>query len=248
MSRLALDTTERTKAMLFQLVFRDVMAAAARARGLDKDREYLKLLKQAVERQMALFCKSRVLSDVRVDSARVRAYYRAHSEEFVEPAAVHLFEINRPSRENIEGIKRNIKNKADLMAAASQLTSRQQLRSAGGDLGWVEQHQFPELFAAASKMKPKQIAGPVALADGSHSLIYLEAKRPSRKKSLAEVHNELFERLWMAALDSAFAVWMEGQKKNVKVALYPEALEKTIDRTYYARLKEWQEKQKEGVS
>jgi parvulin-like peptidyl-prolyl isomerase len=248
MGRLILDTTERTKAMLFQLVFRDAMAGAARGRGLDKDPDFLKLWKQALERQMALLCKGRILAGVGVDSSQVLAYYRAHPEEFMEPAAVHLFEINRPSRENIQALKRSVKNKADLMITASQLTSRERLRQAKGELGWVEQHQFPELFAAASKMKPGEIAGPVALADGSYSLIYLEAKRAARKRGFAEVHGGLFEKLWLDAVDSAFAVWMEGQKKQIQVALYPEALEKTVDRTYYARLKEWQDKLKKGAS
>jgi len=248
MSRLVLDTTERIKAMLFQLVFRDAMVSVAVAKGLDKDPEFLKLLKRAVEGQMALLCKGGILSEVRVDTPRVQAYHRANPGEFVEPAAVHLFEINRPSRENVLALKQSVQNKAEFLAAASQLTNRAPLRPAKGELGWVEQHQFPELFAAASKMKTGEIAGPVALADGGYSLIYLEAKRPSRKRSLAEVKEQLFEKLWTKALDSAFAVWMDGQKKNIKVVVYPQVLEKTVDRTYYARLKEWQGKLKEGTS
>lgn len=248
MRRLVLDTTERTRALLFQLVFRDAMVGAAKKRGVDKAPEFLELWKRAFERQLALLCKSRILANVRVDSAHVRAYYQAHPEEFMEPEAVHLFEINRPSRDNIVSLKRSVKSKADLTLAASQLTSRERLRAAKGDLGWVEQHQFPELFAAAAKMKRGEITGPVALADGSYSLIYLEAKRPARKKQLDEVENELFHRLWAAAVDSAFGIWMGEQKKKTRVAVYPEVLEKTIDRKYYAKLKEWQEKLKEGSS
>ncbi|MGH8004689.1 MAG: foldase protein PrsA [Limisphaerales bacterium] len=248
MARLVLDTTERTKAMLFQLVFRDAMVEAAVSKGLDKGPEFLKRLKQAVESQMATLYKSRIFSTVHIDTARVLAYYRAHPEEFLQPAAAHLFELNRPSREDALTIKGTVRNKGQFLTAASKLTNRVRLRPASGELGWVEQHQFPELFAAASKMKPGEIAGPILLADGSFSLVYLEAKRPSRKQGYAEVRDGLLERLWIKAQDSVFTVWMEEQKKKVGVAIYPEVLQKTIDQTYYAKLKEWQDKLKEGGS
>ena len=248
MVRLVLDTTERTKAMLFQLVFRDAMVTVAAAKGLDKDPEFLKRLKQAVESQMAALYKSRVFSTVRIDTARVRAYYDAHPEEFILPAAAHLFELNRPTREELLALKESVRNKAQFLAAASKLTNRVRLRPARGELGWVEQHQFPELFAAAAKMKASEIAGPVALADGSFSLVYLEARRPTRKQGFAEVKEGLLEQLWIKAEDSVFAAWKEEQKKNVGVAVYPEVLEQSIDQTYYTRLKEWQEKLKEGTS
>jgi hypothetical protein len=87
----------------------------------------------------------------------------------------------------------------------------------------------------------------VALADGGFSLVYLEAKRPSRKQGFVEVKEGLLERLWIKAEDSVFSVWMEEQKKKVQVAVYPEVLQKTVNQTYYARLKEWQKKLKEGT-
>ncbi|MCI0330770.1 MAG: peptidyl-prolyl cis-trans isomerase [candidate division Zixibacteria bacterium] len=248
MDRLVLDTTEETKARLFQLVFQEAMVNAALSKGLDKDPEFLKLFKGAVEGRMALLLKARLLSSVRIDSPAVRSYFGTHSEEFLVPAALHLFEINRPSREEIDSLKKGVRDKGQLLAAASRFTARTHLRPLNGELGWVEQHQFPELFAAAAKMKKGQIAGPIELADGSFSLIYLEAKRPARKQSFGEVKEGLWQRLWMRAADSAFAVWTAGQKKKTPVAVYPEVLQKTVDPVYYAKLKEWREQAKEGTS
>ncbi len=242
------DTTERNQALLFQLVFGDAMIQTAVSKGLDKDPQFVILLKQAVEGQMAQLCKSRMLSEVRVDTTRVRAYYRAHPEEFVQAASVHLFEISSPSRDNILALKQNIGNKDQFLSAASQLTSRVRLRPVNGDLGWVEQHQFPELFAAAAKMKAGEIAGPIPQADGSFSLIYLEARRPARKLGFAEVKDGLLQRLGTEAQDSVLDAWIGGQKKRIKVTVFPEVLQKTIDQNYYAKLKEWQGKLKGGIS
>lgn len=244
MSRLTLDTTEITKAMLFQLVFRDAMVRTALAKGLDKDPMFLKMVKGAVDGQIARLAKGRIVSKVRVDSSQVRAYYRAHSEEFVQPAAYHLYEINRPTSEELLIVKRQAKNKSHFTSFATQMTNRISLRPKGGDMDWVEQHQFPELFSAAAKMGPGEIAGPIRLADGSFSLIYLEAKRPAQKLAFDQVKEELLQRLWVKAEDSVFAAWMEEQRKKVKMTVYPEVLERTIDRTYYAKLKEWREKLK----
>jgi parvulin-like peptidyl-prolyl isomerase len=245
--RLVLDTSEATRAVLFQLIFRDAMANRALELGLDKDREFLKRFRQAVESQMAHLLKTRLLSSVRLDSSGVRTYFETHSEEFVQPAAVRLFEINRPDEGSLLKLKKSIRSKSEFLATASRFTTRAQLRPAKGELGWVEQHQFPELFAAAAKLKRGGMAGPVALGDGSFSLIYLEERRPERKQSFREVQDDLAQRIWARALDSTFSAWMEGQKKKVKVAVYPEVLEKTIDRTYYAKLLEWQEKLKKGA-
>lgn len=246
LTRLNVDNSENAKAVLFQLVFLDVMSQTALSKGLDKDPEFLKLLKGAVEGEMARLLRFRIYSAVSFDTARTRAYYQAHPDEFLLPSAVHLFEINRPSQEDILGFKQSVRNKAQLTATAAKLTARPQLRLEKGDMGWVEKHQFPELFAAASKMKIGTIAGPVPLADGSFSLIYLEARRQAHKQSFAEVRGGLLERLLIQVQDSALAVWMAEAKKKTKVTVYPEVLDKTIDRTYYAKLKEWQDKQKGG--
>jgi parvulin-like peptidyl-prolyl isomerase len=247
MNRMVLDSGETTRAVLFQLVFREAMANRALALGLDKDPEFSNRLKKAVETEMARLLQARMLSGIRPDTAAARAYFQAHSEEFVQPAAAHLFEINRPREAELLELKKGIQGKPQFMAGASQFTARAHLRPTGGELGWVEQHQFPELFAAASKMKPGQIAGPIELADGSFSLVYLEAKRPSRKQTYREVQEGLLRKLWGQALDSVFAGWMAEQKRKVTVTLYPEVLEKTVDRAYYAKLKDWQDKLKEGT-
>jgi len=248
MNRLVLDTTEQTKALLFQLVFQEAMVKVALSKGLDKDPEFLKLFKQAVEAQMARLLKAQMLSSVQIDSLALRSYFRSHPEEFRKPAAVHLFEINRPTREEILSLKKAVRDKGEFLAAASKLTARNQHRPLKGELGWVGQQEFPELFAATSKMKAGQIGGPIELADGSFSLIYLEAKRAARKPSFGEVKEGLFQRLWIKTADSIFAFWMAEQRKKTAVVVYPEVLQKTVDPVYYAKLKEWRERLKEGIS
>jgi hypothetical protein len=246
MWRPVLDTGEVTRALLFQMVFRDVMAGRAVELGLDKEEDFSKRFKQAVESQIARLSKTRILSTVQPDTAAAAAYFRAHPEEFVLPAAAHLFEINRLTEAEILQLKKTIRNKSQFTAGASQFTARAHLRPSGGEVGWVEQHEFPELFTAASKIQPGEMAGPVALADGSFSLIYLEGRRAARRRRYDEVRNELVKKVWTQAVDSAFAAWMEEQQKRIKVATYPDVLEKTIDRTYYTKRKEWQEKVKDG--
>ena len=140
-----------------------------------------------------------------------------------------------------------MRNKGQFVSAASRFTARAALRSAAGELGWVEQHQFPELFAAAAKMQPGEIAGPVELADGSFSLIYLEERRSARKRGFDEIKNGLLEKLWIQSLDSAYDAWIHEQKKKAGVVLYPDVLQKTINQDYYVKLKEWREKLKEGA-
>jgi parvulin-like peptidyl-prolyl isomerase len=247
-SRPVLDTSETSRARLFQLIFRDAMARAARERGVEQDPAFQRAMKQAVEGQMALLLKKQIFEKVKLDSAAAKVYFDAHPDEFVVPTAYHLFEINLPEEKELLRIKAAAKNRSDFAIAASQRTARERLRESGGDMGWVEQFQFPELFAAASKLKVGQAGGPVKLADGSFSLIFLDEKRPARKQPFAEVRAQLYEKLLAQAEDSAYAAWMAKRRGETKVVIYPEVLKKTIDHRRYARLKELEAKKTGGRS
>lgn len=246
--RPALDTTETTRALFFQLIFRNAMEKAALQRKLDQDPDYLRTMRQAVEGQMALRMKSRILAGFRLDSSAAKTYFDAHPDEFIQPEAFHLLEINRSGERELLHLKPELKSKPDFSSAASQLTARQQLRPSGGDLGWVEKFQFPELFEAASKLKVGQIAGPVKLLDGSFSLIYLDEKRPARKQKFAELKDRLYDNLLAQKEDSVFRAWMTERKQKTKISLFPETLEKTLDYERYARLREEEAKKAGGRS
>ncbi len=247
-ARPVLDSSEATRNLLFDIVIQHVMVLAAEYRGLDRDPVYHQMVRQAVEGKLALAARERILQGVRIDSFVIRSYFANHPEEFVEPAAYYLYEINSPNEKELGRVKPSLKNKSEFSSAASQLTSREQIKRIGGEMGWVEQFQFPELFAAASKMKIGQIAGPVGLADGSFSLIYLESRRPPRKNNFEEVRGALNNKLLAQVRDSAFMTWLAEQKQKTKIVLFPEILKKTIDYDRYARLKEGETKKSGGRS
>jgi len=245
--RPVLDTAQITRDLLFQFVTQDAIVKLAKKRGLDKDPDYLLALRQAVEGRLALEVKNKILSGVNVDSVKVKKYFDVHPDEFLLPQAFHLYEINRPAEEEILQLKSGVRSKADFVGIAN-LTTRTQLQASGGDLGWVEQFQFPELFAAATKMKIGQIAGPVKLADGSFSLIYLDGKRPARKQSFGEVQAALFQKLVAADQDSVFSAWLVQQKQKVKIEVFSDVLQKSLDHQRYVKLRELESQKTQGRS
>lgn len=246
--RLVLDTTEKTRALLFQLIFQDALLEVARGRGLDKEPQYLRMVREGVEKQMAALLQNRMLADIPPDSTAAQKYYDNHAEEFVRSLSIHLYEVNRPLEKELLALRPQILNKDEFLAAASQLTARTQLRAAYGDLGWVEQFQQPELFAAAAKMKGGGIGGPVKLADGSFSLIYLNGRRDRYKQKFSEVKDSLIQVLWAQARDSVFNAWLAEQKQKTKIGLFPEVLKKKLDYERYDRLKKEEAKKTGGRS
>lgn len=246
--RMVLDTTEKERALLFQLIFQDALVEVARGRGLDKEPEYLRMVREGVEKQMAAILQNRILAGLPPDSVATRKYFESRPDEFVRPPAVYLYEVNRPLEKELLALRPQILNKDEFLAAAAQLTARTQLRAAYGNLGWVEQFQEPELFAAAEKIKVGQIGGPVKLADGSFSLFYLDDRRGTYRQKFAEVKDSLIHLLWAQARDSALAAWVARQKLNTPITVYPEVLKKTIDYKRYARMKELEAQKPRGRS
>jgi peptidyl-prolyl cis-trans isomerase SurA len=86
-----------------------------------------------------------------------------------------------------------------------------------GDWGWIDKHMLNEnLTKTAFALKPGQVSQVVELA-GSYYLLYCEAKKAEVTKPLAEVHDDIENKLVEQEQQQAQQKWIEGLRKKAYV-------------------------------
>jgi peptidyl-prolyl cis-trans isomerase D len=125
-------------------------------------------------------------STVDVTDHEVEEYYRAHSEEFTEPARAHISYVtisrlpdaadSAAALQRATDLLREIRDGSDFADVAERESADSVSRAKGGDLGEARRGQFVRPFEeAALALRPGEVSEPVLSAFGYH-LIKLESK------------------------------------------------------------------------
>jgi hypothetical protein len=112
------------------------------------------------------------------------------------------------------------------------LTERPGKRSVGGDLQYIEQQWYPEIFEIAQKTPAGKIAGPV-LNRGKYSLIWVADKLEEHVKDFLGVKNEIMYKLTNETKLEAFRQWVETQKQVHPVSYDDEAIWTMVNKEAY---------------
>ena len=113
------------------------------------------------------------------------------------------------------------------------MTERPGKRSVGGDLQYIEERWYPEIFSLAKKTPAGNIAGPVPTR-GKYSVIWVADKLPEQIKDFLTVKREIMNKLTRKGLNNAFANWVALEKSKAKIELMPDELWTIIDKSKYA--------------
>lgn len=164
------------------------------------------------------FEKGVTVSDADVD----QEYTTNKTEKYTSPDEVHvrhiLFQLPRGAdskkrdelRDKAKAALERAKKGEDFAALAKELSDDAATKDKGGDLGFMARGRAEEaLENAAFALKAGELSDVVETRYGFH-IVKVDERRESREKPLAEVHDEIVERLRadrarMAARDAAFA-------------------------------------------
>jgi parvulin-like peptidyl-prolyl isomerase len=116
---------------------------------------------------------------------------------------------------------------------AAELTERPGKRNAKGDLDFIEESWFPEIFAVAKETPIGGIGGPVATL-GKYSIFYVIDKVPPALKDYLGVKRRIMEKLVAQQRADGFKQWVEERRKSTSVSIDDDALWTTVDRSKYA--------------
>jgi peptidyl-prolyl cis-trans isomerase D len=138
--------------------------------------------------------------------AEIEQAYQANIQQYSNPEQVRashiLLKTEGKDEKGVEEVKKKaedllkqVKAGGDFAALAKQHSEDEGSKVNGGDLNFFGKGQMvPEFDAAAFSMQPGQISDLVKTQFGFH-IIKLVEKRPAGQRPLAEVRNEIIERL-----------------------------------------------------
>jgi peptidyl-prolyl cis-trans isomerase SurA len=166
-----------------------------------------------------------VKEDTIISPEKIQEYYVKNHDQYSTPAQVHLRMIvikknGNTGKEMAEEVRLKAVGGADFDKLA-QMYSEDSTQDAGGDWGWIDERTLNEsLTKIAFSLKPGDVSDVIELA-GSYYLLYVEAKKPEVTKSLAEVHDDIENKLleerrqqaqqkWIASLREKAYIWIDG--------------------------------------
>ncbi len=232
-SRPDFDDYDSLKAFIFRLKTNEILSLEATKLGLDEG-EYFK-------HKIAKFKELNMADIMRTDSIPrpsppteedARNYYMESPEEFTQPMKIHVYEIYLNDELKARQLRNSIRSLRDFREKAGELTERPGKRSVGGDLQYIEERWYPEIFALAKKTPAGNIAGPVPTR-GKYSVIWVADKLSEQIKDFLTVKREILNKLTRKGLENAFANWVALEKSKTTIELMPDELWTIIDKSKY---------------
>jgi peptidyl-prolyl cis-trans isomerase C len=196
---------EQKKEFLDSLIRFEVLAKEAARRGLDRDPEVVRTMKQVmIQRLMRDELDAKITADT-VSDAEIRAYYNANLADYVKPEEVRVSAIivkNRAQAERVASEARGEPGKTnkgfrDLVARYSQ-DEDSKLR--GGDLRYLDattkEVPAPVVKAAFGLASTGDVSGVVDAGNGTWYVLKQTGRRRAMTKSFDDakpaIRNKLF--------------------------------------------------------
>jgi parvulin-like peptidyl-prolyl isomerase len=167
-----------------------------------------------------------VSTNLMISPQKVDEYYATHREEFSDKDLVKLRMIvlkEGASSESLKKLAEEIRGKIEAggdFAKLAQMYSQDSTQESGGDWGWVDRSTLnPELTKVAFSMKPGTVSK-VFDVGGNFYLLYVEARKNSTAKPLAEVRDEIEKKLLQAEQQRLQEKWIDGLRQKAYVKTF----------------------------
>ncbi len=228
-----LDDYDSLATMVFELKKMDILSIEAVRQGFDNEENYLAQLKLFKELNMAGIMRNDSIPGVITpDENMARTYYEENSDEFTNPAQIHVYEILLSDEIKARKLAKSIRSLKAFKEKAMDLTERAGKRSSSGDLGYITRQWYPEIFDLAKKTDLGAIGGPV-VSQRKYSIFYVIDKIEPELKDYLGVKRGILEKLTKQQENIAFEKWVNERLQSTKVDIDEDALWATINMDLY---------------
>ncbi|MBN2543001.1 peptidylprolyl isomerase [bacterium] len=201
--------------------------------NIRESESYKDLYKESLEAEMVRNYRQKAIQgSIEITDDDMKAYYEEHPDEFQDKPMVNVREIQVDTKEEAQKLLDQLKGGADFAELAQEHTNRVYTKRKGGELGFFPQSRYPELFDAAWKLEPDELAGPIEMK-GKFSIIQLIEKQDARIKPFNEVERKIKSVLQQDMMKTAKDRWIENTRKKYKVKINEDAVKATIDESSY---------------
>jgi peptidyl-prolyl cis-trans isomerase SurA len=202
-------------------ITQDELEAALKKDGMTFE-EYRENLRGQIERMRLI--DAEVQSKIIIRDELIQDYYKAHKNEFVVNAEVHLASIfvvgsleipgqRRALRTRAESIVERLKTGEDFAQLAREYSKGPGARE-GGDLGVFKTSQLNEtLKETIAGMSAGDISDPIAIPTGYQILKVID-KKEGRMRTPEEVRDAVFEILYKKEMEKRYMAWMKALREK----------------------------------
>ncbi len=230
---------EGKKMLVNKVIDLEVVAAAGKREGLERDPEVRRLIDTYTKQVLfiAYLQKKMKEKQAEVTEEQARKYYDEHPDEFNAPESAKISQIlikvaadadaatTAEAEKKAKAALAKVKAGADFAKVAQEFSDDAGTRERGGDLGFVPQGRMdPALDEVAFKLEIGQVSDVIKTARGFHILKVVE-KKPAGKRTFEEVKMMVMTRLRMQGQQDAYDSIIEPLKKTAKINIDEKALE-----------------------
>lgn len=123
------------------------------------------------------------------DEVALKTYYQKNLKSFKEEKTVRVRHILLNKKEKADQVIRRLKRGANFAKLARDFSIAPE-RKKGGDLGWINQKEYPREFSVCFAMNPGEISPVIPSAYGFHIFKVIE-KRSTRTLTYEEVEDRI---------------------------------------------------------
>lgn len=161
-----------------------------------------------------------VHQDTIISPKAIQDYYEKNIDQYSTPEQVHLWMIviktnGEAGRQMAEELRQKALGGADFDKLAQMYSE-----DSSQDWGWIDRKTLNDsLTQAAFSLKPGDVSQVIELA-GSYYLLYVQEKKAGTTKSLAEVHDDIENKLLEDARQKAQEKWIEGLREKAYIKIF----------------------------
>jgi len=229
------DDYEGLAYFIFQMNFMDILSVEARNIGLEDDPDYKENIRKFKELAMADVMQNDSLQyPGEPDEGEMRQYYDDNQDEFKVPEKIHVYEVMFNDYSLAKTYALKTKTLSKFKSLASQYTERTGKKQTSGDLGYIEEKTYPQLFKLAKETENGKVAGPVAVGS-KQSIIYVADKKPEQIKDFLMVKADIKDILEKKMRKDGFAEWVKNKEADSDIKIYENNIRAGIDQAQYAQ-------------
>jgi parvulin-like peptidyl-prolyl isomerase len=161
-----------------------------------------------------------VYKDIAVSDVEVAQFYESHLEDFRKTEEIQLFQIMIKDREKLLKIRQELLNQPSRFEEVARHESMSPEAANGGAMGVFEKGMLPqEMEGVVFSLKVNEISPIVESPYGFH-LFKITRKRKSRMLLLADVKDEIKNKMLSARMAAVYQNFLTALKTEVPVQLY----------------------------
>jgi peptidyl-prolyl cis-trans isomerase C len=190
---------EGQRRLLDEAIHRELLFRDALDTGLEQDAAFQRMLAQVKENMLKDYAFRKLLDPIDTDDAEVKAYYRAHKEDFTNPVSIKASHILLKDEAQAEEVYASITGGVSFEDAAKKHSDCE-----GVDLGYFEKGKMVQEFEeAAFFMGVGDVSKPVKSPFGYH-IIKVYDRKIGKSRAYDEVKQELREFLLMSKREKIY--------------------------------------------